>query len=80
MQPELEPVRVDAIQIVATQPLVPHEPKVLVQPERSLVRNLSLEHHLRDSDWSTWFDVSQCLSLAQGLGVYRMYPLPLPVY
>ena len=46
-EPELEPERVDAVEVVAEEALVPHEAKVLVQPQRRTVRYLSLQHHLR---------------------------------
>ena len=41
-EPELEPEGVDAVEVVAEEPLVPHEAQVLVQPQRRTVRYLRL--------------------------------------
>ena len=41
-EPQLEPEGVDAVEVISEEPLVPHEAKVLVQPQRRPVGYLSL--------------------------------------
>ena len=41
-EPEFESERVDAVEVVPEEPLVPHEAQVLVQPQRRTVRYLRL--------------------------------------
>eukprot|EP00964_Phaeocystis_antarctica_P024163 scaffold13542_cov58-Phaeocystis_antarctica.AAC.1 len=45
-KPNLQPVRVAAVEVVLHQPLVAHKPEALVQAERAHVSDLRLEHRL----------------------------------
>lgn len=45
-QPQLESQSVHPVEVVTEQPLVSHEPKILVELQRRSVCDLCLQHHL----------------------------------
>ena len=45
-EPELEPVRIDAVEVVFAEALVPGESELLIQAKRAFIRDLRLEDHL----------------------------------
>lgn len=46
-EPQFEPQRVHAVQVVSEQPFVSNKTQVLVQLEGRLVGDLRLQHHLQ---------------------------------